>query len=313
MGPSIRWIPVIRPKGRDMVAVIDRCRRIVVLQVMIAVLFCTTACVDTSAVKRFAAVSASAGDGFEAVAEDLPRSCERRERHLALADSQTVLSRIRNQTENRCAEFAELSDRLVGANDVLVAYLKALGSLADDELVVYDGRIDDFADALDDTEMFDADKVEAVQGIAGVLSNAVAGEWRRKQLKRAIEGANPDLQSLTESLRDVIEQDYLRLLDIEIEAARHYYLGQIHTYGDREPLTVVLVLDRWRRDDEIIAEKREAAALSVKILEKISKGHQKLYDGRNDMSSKEFRSLLLEYTVILENLIEDLSALLHVF
>ncbi len=290
-----------------------RFQRIAATVYLTAVMCGAAACVDTSAVKKFAAASAEAGDQFETLANDLPASCDRLHRYLALADSQITLDDIRSRSEESCVGYEALASRLAGANKVLVTYLKALGKLADDKLVVYDKRIGDFADALDETEMFDAEKIEAVHGLTAVLANAAAGEWRRKELKKAIERANPDVQTLIEGLRDVISIDYPRLLDVEAETARHYYLGQIKEYGQGEPLTVTLVFDKWTEEDIAITDRRNVAAACVMILDKIARGHQELYDNRDDLSSKQIRDMLLEYTVILEELVEDVTDLRHAF
>jgi hypothetical protein len=290
-----------------------RFQKIVVSAGLAMLVFGSASCVDTSAVKRFAAVSATAGDQFEQVADDLPASCFRQHSYFALADSQIILDDIREQAEADCDEYSALARRLTGANKVLVNYLKALGKLAEDKLVVYDKRIDDFADALDDTGMFDSEKIKAVQGLSSVLTNAVAGEWRRKELKRAIEEANPDLQVLVDLLSGVIDEDYARLLDVESEAAKHYYLGQIKEHGEGEPLTVTLVFEKWREEDVALDEKRNAATLTVKILDKIARGHQKLYENRDQLGSKQIRNLLLEYTVVLEDLVEDYERLRNAF
>jgi len=287
--------------------------RLVVCASATLTLVCTAACVDTSAVKRFAAVSAAAGDQFEQVAADLPASCIRQQRYLALADSLITLDDIREEAEARCDAYVSLERRLTGANNVLVNYLEALGKLAEDKIVVYDKRIDDFADTLDDSEMFDSEKIEAVRGLATILSEAVAGEWRRKELKRAIETANYDVQILVGALGGVIENDYLRLLGVEREAAKHYYLGQIKEHGAGEPLTVSLVFEKWEENDDAADDKRAAAELTVKILKKIATGHQRLFDNRDTLSSKQVRSMLVEYTAAIEDLVGDFETLRDAF
>ncbi|MEJ2719827.1 MAG: hypothetical protein P8181_01620 [bacterium] len=279
----------------------------------IVVVSAAAGCVDTSAVKRFAAASAEAGEEFDTVANDLPALCNRQQRYLALADSQITMDSIRQRSEEGCGEYTALASRLTGANKILVAYLKALGRLADDKLVVYDKRIDGFADALDDADMFDSEKIEAVRGLATIITNAAAGQWRRKQMKTAIEEANPDVQTLTAALGNVIEMDYARLLDVEREAAKHYYLGQIREHGQAEPLTVTLVLDRWKEEDAAVGERASAAAAAVKILDRVARGHQKLYDNRDDLNSSQVRELLVEYTVILEDLVKDITDLRDAF
>ncbi|UCH82547.1 MAG: hypothetical protein JSW50_08655 [Candidatus Latescibacterota bacterium] len=288
-------------------------RRFVYTACFNALLVGLSACVDTSAVRRFATVSSTASEQFEEIADDLPAACMRQHRYLALADSQITLEGVRSRAEESCSDYVTLARRLNGANQVLVSYLKALGKLAEDKLVVYDKRIEDVADALADNDMFDAEKIGAVERLAATLSNAVAGEWRRKQLKQTVEEANPDVQILVAALRDVIDEDYTRLLDVEGEAAKHYYLGQIKEYGAGEPLTVPLVFEKWREADLAVRDKQGAAALSVKILDKIAKGHQKLYDNRDKLSSKEVHSLLMEYTVVLEDLVYDFEKLRDAF
>lgn len=286
---------------------LQRLQRVAAAFCLSAIVCAAVGCVDTSAVKRFAAVSAVAGDGFEIVASDLPAACGRQQGYLALADSQITMDGIRERSQETCADYTALASRLVAANKILMAYLKALERLADDKLVVYDKRIDDFAEALDEADMFDAEKIEAARGLATVLTNAVAGEWRRKEMKKALEEANPDVQALAGVLRDVIEMDYARLLDVEGEAAKHYYLGQIREHGQAEPLAATLVLDKWREEDAAVGDRRSAAVAAVKILDKVARGHQKLYDNRDDLSSKQIRELLVEYTLILEELVEDIT------
>jgi hypothetical protein len=152
--------------------------------------------------------------------------------------------------------------------------------------------------------MFGEDGIKAVKGISEVLMEAASGGWRRKQLGAVIEKVNPDIQSLTASLSGIVAEDYEQLLDGEEEAARKFYLGKIRDHREAEPLTAVLVYDKWRQEEDVIESRRDAAEAYVKVLEKIAAGHRNLYDNRDDLGSKEARKLVLEQVTSIEELVK---------
>ena len=263
-------------------------------------------CADPPAIKRFAAASASAGERFPEIANDIEKSCERREKYRLLGRWGADLDSLEHVTAGTCAAYGRAVSRLSGSHRVLMGYMKALGNLSAGEVVSYDQPIDDLGDAVAAISPADAKSVAAVKGVSEVIAEAVAGEWRRKQLSTVIEKTNADVQTLITALRETIEGDYERLLDAESEAARKFYLGVIKEYRGEEPLTAILVYDRWLGEERAIEARRETAGAYVKVLKKIARGHQDLYDHRDALKSKDVKKLVLKHSTAIEELAADL-------
>jgi hypothetical protein len=247
----------------------------------------------------------AAGESFTAIANDLPESCVRRERYRFLGDWRSDLDALDWETARSCAKYSKAAPRLAGSHRVLMQYLTALGDLSAGALVSYDASLDELSGALDQTEMFEGAGIDAVAGMCGVLMDAAAGKWRRRQLGSVIERANPHVLALTAALRDVISADYAQLLDGESEAARKFYLGKLRDHRDDEPLASLLVYSKWRDEEDVIEAKRKAAGAYVKVLDRIAKGHQELHDRRRELDSKEARRLVLRHVTVIEDLLAD--------
>ena len=264
-------------------------------------------CAEAPAVKRFAAASASAGEKFPEIANDIEESCERREKYRLLGRWGADLDSLEEVTALTCAEYGRAVSRLSGAHRVLIGYMKALGNLSAGEIVSYDNPVDDLGDAVVGISGADAKSVAAVKGVSEVLAEAVAGKWRNKQMSTVIERTNADVQALVTALCETIEGDYGRLLDAESEAARKFYLGLIKEYRGEEPLTAVLVYDRWLGEERAIEARRETARSYVKVLHKIGRGHQDLFNHRDALKSKDVRKLVLKHSTAIEDLAADLG------
>ncbi len=272
--------------------------------VLVAALF-ASGCTAPTTVKRYAGVSKTASEQFAGIQKDISRSCVRQQYYQGLSVSDPTLDSLRVAGGSACKDYKKAAKGLRKTNRVLVDYLKALSKLADKKTLDYDDEFDDLADAFGDTYPFDERRVEAVEGVSSFLVEVAGGGWRRSELGKAIERTNDDIQVLTTMLDDVVSEDYLRLLDRESEAARKYFLGKVKTGGEEEPLAAVLVYDLWQKEESTLDAKRGAARAYGKILRKIAKGHQQLYDNRNDLDSKEMKKFILEYTETIEELIRD--------
>jgi len=262
-----------------------------------------------SAVRRYTSVSTAAGERFSEIANDLPGSCQRRERYHLFGQWQSDLDSLDGQTAEACAKYTRAAPRVVAAHRVLTRYLAALGKLSAGDLVAYDKPLDEFAKTLVQTDMLGEDGINAVKSISEVLMEAASGGWRRKQLGAVIEKTNPDIQNLTAVLRGIVAEDYAQLLESEAEAARKFYLGKIRDHREEEPLTAVLVYEKWRKEEDAIESRREAAGAYVKVLERIAAGHQDLYDHRSELDSKDVKKLVLEHVASIEELVTNVRVL----
>jgi hypothetical protein len=265
-------------------------------------------CTAPTTVKKYAGISKKAGETFSAVHEDLYRSCVRRQYYEGLSVTFPDLDSLETEAVASCADFKRAGRGLKAANKTLVDYLKTLSKLADKNIVVYDDEFDDFADALEDTYPFDDRRIEAVGSVTSFVAEAAAGAWRRRNLGKAIERTNDDIQVIAAMFEQVLSTDYKRLLEGEREAARKYYLGKVKLEGRGDPLSAVVVYDLWRKEDAAIDEKQDGAGACAGIYRRIAKGHQKLFDNREDLDSKEMRKFAVEYTETIEELIAEVTS-----
>jgi hypothetical protein len=264
-------------------------------------------CTTPTTVKKYAGVSKTAGETFSSVHKDLYRSCVRRQHYHGLSVASPDLDSLETAGARTCAEFKKAERGLRASSKALVDYLKVLSKLADKSIVAYDAEFDDFADAVKDTYPFDDRRVEAVEGVTSFIAEAAAGAWRRKELGQAIERTNDDVQILAAMLEEVVSEDYGRLIDGEREAARKYYLGKLKNGGAGDPLTAVLVYDLWEKKEAEIDARRDGAKACARILRRIGRGHQKLFDNRHDLDSREMKTFVLDYTESIEELIDEVT------
>jgi hypothetical protein len=213
---------------------------------------------------------------------------------------------LEEATREPCDRYKRAAARLAGAHRVLASYLDSLGKLSAGDLVEYERSAGGLGEALAGIDPVEKEAIDAVTSISAALVEATAGKWRRKELGEVIARTNSDVQKLATALRAVIEEDYARLLDGESEAARKFYLGLINEHREAEPLSAVLLYEKWRDEMEAIDGKRQAARSYVKLLARIAAGHQHLYDHRSDLSSKELKALVLKHAEAVEDLAADL-------
>jgi hypothetical protein len=281
-------------------------RRAVVAAGLVACLL-TAGCADPPAIKRFAAASASAGEKFPEIAKDIKDSCARREEYRLLGGWDADLDSLDRVSAGTCRASAPTVSRLSKTHAVLMGYIKALGSLSAGETVKYEKPLGELGDALGDVSPEEAKSITAAEGIAGVLAEAVAGKWRRKELGAVIGSANADVQTLAAAICEILDRDYSRLLDDETEAARKFYMTLIREHREAEPLTAILFYDRWIGERKGIEARRTTARNYVKLMNKIARGHQDLYDHRGELKSKDVRKLVLEHATAIEDLTAGLD------
>jgi hypothetical protein len=281
--------------------------RIPIRIVLVLASLLAAGCTDPPAVKRFAAASSAAGEKFPEISKDIKESCARREEYRLVGQWDADLDSLERVAAGTCAPYGRTVSRLNKSHAVLMEYLKALGNLSAGDLVSYDKTMGDFGDALGDIAPDEATHIAAAEGLSTVLAEAVAGKWRRKELGQTIENANADVQILAGALCESIEKDYARLLDVETEAARKFYMSVMRQHRDQEPLTAILLYDRWIGEKKKIEARRETARGYVKVLKKIARGHQDLYDHRGELKSKDVRKLVLQHAAAIENLAAGLA------
>jgi len=274
----------------------------------VALLFLAAACgsVDSQldAVRAFAQSATTAEPTFTAVASDFYASCVRQYNWQVAASSDPLHFR---SLEEWCGEGAapggsQRAAQTCGApqgagqppqapctaydgsqqwqkiHAVLLAYMHALGGLADDEGNDY--GLPKFADevvALNGSTQWLGDlNANTGHSIAAfgkwVLDAKFAGK-RRAALVGVVDQADPYVQDLTTQLREIAQMRYGEALRLETAAVDNYYA----TYLPRPPVIVPLA-DRTQyvRDRQAVAARYAAISAYTDALDRIAKGHAAL-------------------------------------
>src|SRR5205085_8352556 len=305
----------------------------VVLALILILALLGNACIDLSAISKFADSATEAGQRFPKLAADLIASCVRQHVLQDLRDAKFApveLDRIAHpaadsaemqQATARCQNYADQQQRLTEANAVLIAYLKTMADLASDKLTDHDKSLDALGTSFTGANIFNEPEVNAVKGLAKLLSKATSDFYRRNKLKSAIEQENDDVQKLTAALKRIVIQNYVTQLDTERDQLRSFYRSSIQEhqkYADalvkpaggesgvpQDPLPVIQVKQLWDRDVNDIDEKIAAANAYAKLLDNVATAHQKLYESRNKLSSKEAIQIASQYSKSIQSLVAD--------
>jgi hypothetical protein len=312
-------------------------KRSITLFLILSLALASSACIDLSAISKFAASATEIGKRFPNLANDLGASCRRQYTYQSVEQNQFQPDRLAAIThpedgtpemkylEERCQVYTEQQKRLIEANAVLVDYLKTMGALAADDLTAYDKSIEGLGSSFTKANIFNEGEVKAVQKLVGFLLKAATEGYRRKKLKSALEDQNGNIQTLTRALRNVVVQNYVLQLRNERGQLRSYYSTSILRYRDymrqlaahtakdgstpgdavQDPLPIIQVKRLWDDEDTEIAKKIAAAEAYGKALDTIAEGHQKLYDERNKLDSKALMRTALTYAQTIQSLVED--------
>jgi len=308
-------------------------KRILGLFLVLSMSLASTACVDLTAIQKFTASATEVGKRFPNLAKDLSASCRRQHIYQRVREAQFEPAKLAEIThpekdsdqakwlDAQCKDFKEQEERLTQANAVLINYLKTMGDLAADDLTSHDKALDGLATSFTDANIFNAPEVGAVKALVGFLTNAVSEGYRRKKLKQALESQNSNIQTLVGALKRIVTQKYVLQLQNERDQLRSYYGTSILEYRQymrkvaqnaganpddvRDPLPIIQVKRLWDDEEITLAERMSAAQAYGKALDTIAEGHQKLFDSRNDLNSKQVQATALAYAQTIQSIVED--------
>jgi hypothetical protein len=247
-----------------------------------------TSCADLSAVAKFSASAKGASTGFSDIADDFAGSATRRS--VYITDNANEKAKAVQAAENYKAEQPDM----LAAPKVLVDYIAALAAISTDSTTSRDASVGATQAGLVKIGM-SATQATAGVGLATKAVDALTAGYRSNKAGKVIHDANPLLQDYLKGLEEIAGVDYPLALGLEETAARHYYDGLLHDYGDKEPLAAVMIRLQMQQDLAGIEKKRQAAAAYNKILTDIGEGHQKLYDAGENMSKKAIGGIVEPY------------------
>ena len=278
----------------------------------IALATALSGCLNPAAVREYAAIANAAAEEFPGVAAITYDACVERNSFEQLAtkdqpDQQAI--------QDECADSKATEESLLLAHNVLEDYLRSLALLASDNLVTFDEETKAAVDQVGSLAQLNADQKKAVTGLTQLLFKAFTDGYRRGKLTHVIGEANPHIRSVTEALKEILEEDLDQKLNgLESEIESYYRTGiasaRAHDPNAEESLQVRSWKLRLVEEKARVAASREATTAYVKILEDIAEGHEELNKRRSALGSKETLQALFSYA---SNIRKNLKAVQKAF
>ena len=236
----------------------------------------TQGCVDLKAVQDFANISAESA-AYTTLVDNYVDFPNRQKRY----QSEDRHAQLEAMAQERLVQKTELLLR----HNVIEEYMEALGRLAADEIVDQSEELSQLTTKLQNQAGTSPAETEAFGKIAGVLTNAIGDKWRKRQIQELIERSNDPFQIIVNSLKQIVVEGFGGDDQNERFAIQSYYRTKIAQSSD--PAGIAALMEWQEHRENHVAGHTDTIQAYAAILEKISAGHQQLYDGRNDLSKDQ--------------------------
>lgn len=275
---------------------IKRYRGRLVFASLLALSVLLYACVNLKAVNEWSTTSLDATlyNGIVATYANTP---ERLKRYDPDTSYDEDIELRKNQAEALKKILSVVSD-----------YMAALSTLSADSTVIYDADVDALTSSIG---KLNAGISEATLGAVGSIVKTVLGAaaeaYQARQVSKVVEKANQPLQDiLSGELRQIVDVDFRRDLMIERTMIDRYYDSLVQTGSPSSAAKVAV--SEWKEVRLAENEKRiDAVNAYIKVLDKVSEGHKKIYDNRNKLDAIELAKELYPLVSELRKQIQILS------
>jgi hypothetical protein len=178
-------------------------------------------------------------------------------------------------------------------NRILSAYFTALQSLAADKVTDPGASLGALGTAVREARGFDRAQVRAVEGLARFAYSRSTDGYRRAKLRDAIASQNENVQTVTSALHDILDRDFIQLLENDIASQTSFYRAALTESTSRDPLAAILVRDAYDARAQTLAEQSAAVRALSQALLTVGRGHQALYDARDHLGGKALLALVV--------------------
>ena len=241
-------------------------------------------CANLSSIREFADISSKTAEHTKLV-NDYVESPSNQRKYQPESQHQELDRIAKNRSKQK--------EALLLRHLLIEEYMDALGQLAADEVLTYDKEIDELGAAVEKGKFIEKKEAAAFSAIGKLLVKAVTDGWRQRKLKQLIDESNKPLQIVIGSLKQIVDEGFAGDLEIEKISVQKYYRAIILDSHDKAGITA---LEEWQLSKlNTINNRGKAIETYSEALLKISEGHQKLYDSRDQVSSKELLGQMSRY------------------
>jgi hypothetical protein len=235
--------------------------------------FFLVGCVNLTAVRDFAAEAKSLA-GYNAVPADFVNTNVRMQALYGREEPQEQLAPIK--------DYQKLFEE---RQAVLVKYMGALASLADDDVTTYKKNIDEAAAAATKSGVVEKADADVFASVANLIAKVATDGARQRLLRDIVTRCDPAVQRLTAAMAETVRLDYGDSLRREQKAADSLLSD---ASAAKEQGLTRLAQFTMREHSIALAERQKSAEAFAAALTKVAEGHAKLARHIGDFSAKEF-------------------------
>lgn len=267
-----------------------------------------TGCTNLDAVRSISSDLTSASSSWKVAGNELYESCKRR---YAI-----------NDKIQSCEMSKASSEGLAAATEVLRVYFATLGAAAVETNFSVEPGIDDVSQAVRGVELIEDSQVEAVTGLAKVLSKLVLGAKRERVIRDLIDGEGDRVLGIINGLlKDHVAELLQDQLATERSALLVFYDKQLQQAGleagrdlrkicaDRlpsdRPALEFLIVQEFCERDALVQKRQDALDAYEKSLDKAADAMRDLQSNKTRLTGKEFARNLYKIGDELKASVED--------
>jgi hypothetical protein len=207
-----------------------------------------------------------------------------------------------------CKLFASADAATTKVYKALTAYFKSLQEISAGKLTTYDTKA--LNSALVEGKFasltIDKNTVNAYSSLGRLLMQLVTERYRRKKISSVIETGNPAVQNLL----TVLQTSMANLVtELDFQKERNHLLYSTLLMENQTSYDKVKIGQDYYAQINALTAKQSQLKTFSKSLGTIAAGHQKLFDNRNKITTKQLIEITAEYSATLQDLITDFKKL----
>lgn len=273
---------------------------------VIALAVWLSSCVDLKAVHKYASSSLKGVSKYQEIGYTFTSHCLDR-------CSYELVRKASIQREPKCSDCKLYRKADAATNTIykhIRNYFDALDNLSNNELTSY--KMDDLSNALQEGEFggIEITKADAnaATKIGEILLRASTDIYRKNKIEEFVGQANADLQILLLKFQDIIGANLAGEIDFKKEMIYAYY-NEIVRDSLNSQYVKSQAAYQYYEEWEALNKKQAQIKSYARSLGRIAKGHQKIYDNRDKMNQREFKTLISGYAGDIRDIISEFNKL----
>ena len=254
-------------------------------------------CANLEEVRQFAGESAKL-TAYREMTQNWANTYEREKPYLF--DNNLALAKSEDKARR------EAVTDLLKIHETVAMYFAVLGNLAGDDAFSVHSNADGLAKQIKASRLtgLEDKHVDAYVRISGIVSSWMLSGYQQREIAKYVESGNDPVQTMLAGMRQVVK---VYAGTLRNERGRYGFLNLVGKETPQDQIVAALANSEYiRLSVQADAARKKLTTLDQSIV-KISEGHQKLYDSRNELGSDALRIIIASMSKDLKSLWNELN------